>query len=137
MYNMVFGMNPLSGPLMAALQIDPDRVGRFRDCYLARDEERLVIHVLTRNGGGNREHYGAVRSAECECAGCFMEFRADKMAGYIRDFDDTFDSTYASIVFAVPTELEHLLNQISIRRPEVVQKPLHQRFQGLLEALHK
>lgn len=134
MYDMVFGMNPLAIPLMAGLRLNPERVGRFRDCYLAREEGKLVIHVLTRNGGTNRLHYGTERSAECACCACFMEFRVSKLPGYIRDFDDTYDSTYATIVMAIPTDLEQLLNEISNRRPEVVPRPLNERFK-LLERL--
>jgi hypothetical protein len=105
---MLFGRNPASGLLLAMLDLTPDTVGRFRDCYLTRgdSEERqnlpppelagkdLRIVVFTRNGGGNREAYESVIDT----------LRAHPQ--FIADYDDDFDCTYASFEFRVPKAFE-------------------------------
>jgi hypothetical protein len=55
LYNMLFGMNRAAPALLAALGLDSEAVGRFRDAYI--DGEHIVIH--TRNGGGNRDCWHA------------------------------------------------------------------------------
>lgn len=54
------------------------------DHGLTDDEPVVFIH--TRNGGGNREYYGYVMEA------------LEEHPGYVTDFDESFDSTYADIV---------------------------------------
>lgn len=88
LYNTVFGYNDLAGPLLAAIQLDPADVPRFRDCFLNKDGTEIVVY--TRTGGGNREAYAEQNAA--------MASRA----GYLRDEDDKVDSTYALFFFAVP-----------------------------------
>lgn len=51
MYNMIHGVNPMSGILLASLGLSREQVGRFRDCYWNGEH----ICVYTRNGGGNRD----------------------------------------------------------------------------------
>jgi hypothetical protein len=92
LYNIIFGRNPLSGPLLASLGFtEISQVGRFRDCFLWREpDSEIVIRVYTRNGGGNREEY-------------MPDFSGHPL--FIRDEDDKFDNTYASIFFRVPEEI--------------------------------
>jgi hypothetical protein len=53
--------------------------------------------VYTRTGGGNRDEYSAENIA------------MTNRAGYLRDEDDSFESTYALFHFAVPESLkEHI-----------------------------
>lgn len=95
LYGMVFGQNPASLAILATLGLTEGDVGRFRDCFVDKDESgTLRIAVYTRNGGGNREAYQDV---------------LDQLAThplYIEDRDDDFDSTYATIYFKVPPEFE-------------------------------
>lgn len=124
LYNAIFGTNPMAPFLLKMLGIDqpmknapvlPPEAdswhpnydekaaqnfiqqaikrkyyisGRFRDAWLNSDG--MEIHIYTRNGGGNREEYWYV----------FKILRSHPQ--YLRDIDDEFDSTYATIVFRVP-----------------------------------
>jgi len=105
LYNMLHGMNPLADLFLSMVGLTRDSVGRFRDCYLAMDEadeeyKRPRIFVYTRNGGGNREEYQGI---------------IDQMAEsphYVRDFDDDYDCTYATIVFNVPEAFDDLLSEM-------------------------
>ena len=96
LYNMVFGMNPLSDVILATLGLTRADCGRFRDCFVTNGE----IAVYTRNGGGNREEYQPVidKLAEHPC--------------YLRDQDDDFDNTYATIYFKFPDEFAEGLKKI-------------------------
>lgn len=99
LYNMLFGRNPYSKVLLALLGLTEGDCGRFRDCY--PNEDGTEIHIYTRNGGGNREEY---------------QDTIDALAarpGYLRDFDDDFDCTYATIVFAVPVEAKAIVARIA------------------------
>lgn len=94
LYGIVHGVHPLAGILLALLDLSTaaNSTGRFRDCYLQRNEHgALEIYLLTRNGGGNRPGYAAITNA----------LRAH--SSYIRDFDESCDSTYATYVFRVPS----------------------------------
>lgn len=93
LYNMLHGTTPATFLVLPMLGKHPDKYPRFRDCFL-RDEEHPEyndhIHVYTRTGGGNREAYQVGND----------EIRA--MPDFVTDFDDSFDSTFASWVFRVP-----------------------------------
>ena len=91
LYNMVYGVNKLAGPLLTALGINHHDVPRFRDCFLHKDG---TIVIYTRTGGGNCEEYQSQNDA--------MKFQAH----YLRDEDDSFDSTYALFHFAVPESVK-------------------------------
>jgi hypothetical protein len=120
MYNVVFGVNPATPVILMALGITREnfafQLGRFRDAFVHRDE----IVVYTRNGGNNRDCFERAPRADCPCSGCAMRFRVPMHADYLRDKDDTFDSTYASIWYRInpglPPDLIDLLKGIS--RPE-------------------
>ena len=60
------------------------------DCFVDNNE----IHVYTRVGGGNRN---------CE----FGEEELQQHPNYLRDFDDEYDSTYATYVFSIPDEFKN------------------------------
>lgn len=90
LYNMLFGRNPYSELLMAMLGLTPGECGRFRDCYPNEDGTKIIVY--TRNGGGNRDEYQGT---------------IDALAAhphYVRDYDDDYDCTYASIEFSVPEQ---------------------------------
>lgn len=97
LYNALFGVNPLATLLLGMLNLDRGEVGRFRDCFLTKgDDGQPRIVIYTRNGGGNREEYQGVLDT------------LSKHPCWVRDYDDDFDSTYASIEFRVPEELRSL-----------------------------
>jgi hypothetical protein len=71
----------------------PDDYPRFRDCFTEDDENPEYndhIHIYTRTGGGNREEYEN-ENEEITC-----------MEGFVTDYDDFFDNTYAHWVFKIP-----------------------------------
>lgn len=86
LYNMVNGANPAVFFVLPMLELGhPDELPRFRDCFVEAEE----IHVYTRVGGGNRD-----------CG--YGEERLQWHTNFLRDFDDDFDSTYATYCFSVP-----------------------------------
>jgi hypothetical protein len=90
---MVNGVNQSTFFILPMLGKHPDGYPRFRDCFVGNDEQpeyEKMIHVFTRVGGGNRESY----DSDIEL------MRSDEH--YVADFDDDFDSTYATFVFSVP-----------------------------------
>lgn len=93
LYHMMHGVTPATFFILPMLGRHPDEYPRFRDCFL-HDEEHPeydgYIHVYTRTGGGNREGYAAENDA----------MRA--MPGFVADFDDSYDCTFASWIFRVP-----------------------------------
>lgn len=93
LYNMLFGQNPASSAILATLGLTPQECGRFRDCFIANGE----IAVYTRNGGGNREAY-------------MPDFSGHP--NYLRDEDDDFDCTYATIYFSFPEKFAEELKQL-------------------------
>lgn len=97
LYNLLFGENPASDVILATLGLTKDDCGRFRDCFISGDE----IAIYTRNGGDNREVYQPVidQLAEHPC--------------YLRDEDDDFDCTYATIYFKFPAEYAADLRQLA------------------------
>jgi len=94
-YNMMHGTNPATFFILPMLGKHPDSYPRFRDCFLQDEEHPKYddhIHVYTRTGGGNRDDYEVENGIMAE------------HPNYINNFDDSFDSTYASWVFSVPEE---------------------------------
>lgn len=93
LYNLINGVNPAVFFILPMLGKHPDEYPRFRDCF-CNDEEHPEyndhIHVYTRTGGGNRGSYEDENAEMTE------------MPDYVADFDDSFDSTYASWIFRVP-----------------------------------
>lgn len=109
LYNMINGVQPETWLLLPMLGKHPDEYPRFRDCFAGKatnsdendqfgiprkqkDLSKKLISVYTRVGGGNREDY----QKEID------ELRA--MPGYVEDYDDDFDCTFATFVFEVPKE---------------------------------
>lgn len=124
LYNRLFGVNPFAPIWMTMLKLKPGNCGRFRDAYLS---EKGTICVYTRNGGGNREEYQPVidELAKHEC--------------YIRDFDDDFDCTYATIEFRVPDKFKEFAD--SFMKEEKLQELIKnsdpaKRWPTLIQKLH-
>ena len=96
LYNMMHGVKAIpTFFILPMLGKHPDEYPRFRDCFL-KDEEHPEyannIHIYTRTGGGNREEYIEEN----------QEIR--EMKGFVGDYDDSFDSTFASWIFKIPTK---------------------------------
>lgn len=96
LYNIMNGVNPFTWFVLPMLDMHPDAIPRFRDCFI-KDENRPEydnhIHVYTRVGGGNRN------------AGFGEDVLSDH-PDFVATFDDDFDSTYATYVFKIPTKWE-------------------------------
>lgn len=97
LYNMIFGdgQEEFRGSLLGLnlLGLEREAFGRFRDCWIEKDENGEVrLAFYTRNGGGNRPQYEEISlllSAHPE---------------FLFDRDDEFDETYRTYYFRVPTE---------------------------------
>jgi hypothetical protein len=85
------------------------------------EDHKPEIHVYTRNGGGNRQHwsfsYENDAGEACECPGCIIEHRLPKHPNYLSDHDDDFDCTYATIHFSVPEEHLARVNAMLAEKP--------------------
>lgn len=94
LYNMIHGVNekaPLLFSLAGLVQNANEIFPRFRDVY--GHAEGTEIAIYTRVGGGNRESYAEV-----------IEL-IRKIPTYLRDEDDSFDSTFATFYFRPVHEL--------------------------------
>ena len=136
LYNMLFGKNPLSNALLEILGLTQADVGRFRDCYTVEEDGKPVIAVYTRNGGGNREHYNdEVEAGDgCNCTGCTICYQLPKHPLYLRDQDDEFDCTYATVFFKVPEPSVELVKTMA-GLPGSGDVAPGERFKALIEKL--
>lgn len=107
MYNMLFGINRFASIVFAILKHPPtEYFSRPRDGWVEKMADgTLRIAIYTRNGGGNRKHYGDQEEGiSCNCTGCVMTHKIPRDPLYLFDSDDSFDSTYATIYFKVPED---------------------------------
>ena len=108
LYNMLFGVNPASGFLLGALELETEKypTGRFRDIYFEKNEDGIGGKVIlyTRNGGGNREDYEHVFEA------------LEKHPLYLNDYDDDFDCTYAYIEFKAPDSVVEFFEDVETEK---------------------
>lgn len=96
MYQIMFGRNRDAILILALLALTIEGTGRFRDAFVADGE----IAIYTRNGGGNRDD---------------QEQAIEQMRShpnYLRDEDDSFDSTYATFYFSFPEQYAHVLKEM-------------------------
>ena len=139
LYNMLFGTNEIAPVLLFLLDIDqPDEKwssGRFRDIYLNEDGTRIILY--TRNGGGNRDHWSFTHAkyregGDCPCPGCIISYKLPRHPNYIRDYDDSFDSTYAYVEFGVPEQFKEIAESlVTGKKPESI----HEKFSTYIERL--
>jgi hypothetical protein len=95
LYNTLFGFDRTAAPALSLLGLSPSQIPRFRDAHFKWADgvgSEVEIWVYTRTGGGNRADYEAENQALRE------------VAGFKRDFDDGFDSTFANWVYRVPDD---------------------------------
>ena len=119
LYNMLCGHNRLAGMLLNILDIDQGNKwssGRFRDCYLNKDGTKILLY--TRNGGGNREHFDEYsdnkEGMDCSCPACRITHHLPKHPNYIKDYDDDFDCTFATVEFSIPEQWEDILKDFAM-----------------------
>lgn len=104
LYNMLFGTNEDAPVLLGMIEVNKEYFDRFRDVELIKAGE--VIRVFTRLGGGNREDYKET----------WQKIRNHKL--YIKDYDDSFDETYAYIEFRVPERFIETTKKMFKEEPE-------------------
>jgi len=95
LYNMINRVTPATFFVMPMLGKHPDKYPRFRDCFISDEESPQYdnhIHIYTRTGGGNRDSYTEENQTMRD------------MDGFVADFDDSFDSTFASWIFKIPEQ---------------------------------
>ena len=93
MYEMVCTINPDAGKVLDLIEIDPTFLieeCRLRDVYLSKDKTKVVI--FTRIGGGNRSYHTPAIT------------KLRNFKGYVTDYDDDFDNTYAYFEYQIPQE---------------------------------
>jgi hypothetical protein len=112
LYNTLFGMNPNSSVIMALAGISKIPP-RFRDASIAIDDEKVIVTVFCRQGGGNRSHYIPSTMEECDakepqptkCCACSNAYLSH-LPSHIDDLDDEFDSTYNYHRFDITKSME-------------------------------
>lgn len=131
LYNMLFGVNPLSGVVVEAVGAT-GLIPRFRDAYFDADENRLVI--FTRTGGGNRDYYDAPDGYDNQ--DYEGPFNADLRAlpNFLYDEDDDFDCTYAYFYFSIPEAYKPIFDSLSDLGAGSDIKPMD-RFTQMMEDL--
>lgn len=87
LYNMLNGVNPCTFYVLPMLDMHPDSIPRFRDCFISEDLQYIIVY--TRVGSANKE-----------CG--FGEEKLYAHPNYVNFYDDDFDCTYGNYVFSVP-----------------------------------
>jgi len=123
-YNMLFGVNPNAPIILAALDLDLEKIGRFRDVWV--EEDRIAIY--TRLGAGNAKCWcdpedvkNSPHPLDPEHASyCFVPNvkYLKKHPLYIGDEEDEFDSTYRTFYFKIPEKYKEILLQLK-EKPRV------------------
>jgi hypothetical protein len=128
LYNMLHGHHPIAGDLLGILGYTKEthrEIPRFRDVFLFPDEIRL----LTRTGGGNRDNYMAENES------------LKKRDGFLRDWDDDFDNTFAWWAYKWPEALREqltmILEAIEESRPELLPESLEEPTNRAIEQIGK
>jgi hypothetical protein len=69
-----------------------DSIPRWRDCYLRQDDGELILGIVTRTGGPNREAFGAENAA------------MEAFPGFLGTADVEIDATYATWEYSAPAQ---------------------------------
>ena len=125
LYNLIYGSVPEELKKFLFNVVGITEVGRFRDIdiisfdegILEKDDDKdtLVIWLLTRDGGNNRNciKYDSEENQFCnKCTGCCQSNILPKNPNYIIDHDSRDDSTYAETYFRIPKEYKEQCQQI-------------------------
>lgn len=103
LYNAINRVSQATFFILPMLGKHPDEYPRFRDCFCqdeAHPEHNNYIHIYTRTGGGNRKDYVNENQVIRD------------MDGFVVDYDDSVDSTYASWIFKVPERWQDDFNAL-------------------------
>jgi len=124
LYNIVFGHNPFGDVLLKLLGFK-QRPLRYRDALLEVEEDKVLIKVLCRQGGGNRECACWKKPCkECNNTGVSDYQRNNEeiatMLYWISDKDTPYDTTYNIHIFDITShpQLEHLEPLIELARQD-------------------
>lgn len=94
LYNNVCPECPLSGVVVGiVMRIKQIKIDRPRDAYVVLAGDGVELALYTRCGGNNREGHADMYAA------------ARAHPAYLRDEDDTFDSTFSTLYFRCPEPL--------------------------------
>lgn len=111
LYNQLFEENPDANVLLGMLGVNKELFERYRDIYLNKEGTKIIVY--TRCGGGNRMAYGRV-----------FEIMKNH-PNYLRDYDDSFDNTYAYIEFSIPEKFKETALKI---KPDKDPLNVHEKF---------
>lgn len=108
LYQMMNGVDPATFFILPMLGKHPDSYPRFRDCFTeerhwVKTEEFPAMEVVPNGQSGVicvLCRVGKESWATDEERGIGHQLRAQE--GYLREFDDAWDATYRTYVFAVP-----------------------------------
>jgi hypothetical protein len=78
---------------------------------------------------------GGPESEKCACTGCTITYRLPKHPLYLRDEDDEFDYTYATVYFKMPENIDREL--VKSIEPELARDGVWQDFIAALQASTK
>lgn len=110
LYNLVCGNNPLYYLWIVMAGVRFESIPRFRDCYLTVENEKPLLVLYTRSGGGNREWLAKENTG------------LRSLPNYVRDHDCDYDGTFAHWYYSMPVEHEDTL----LRLTELL--PKHSKF---------
>ena len=116
-YNTMFGTNEDAAVLLGMIEVNKEYFARFRDVELTNSGN--TIRVFTRLGGGNREEY----QSEWE------KIRKHKL--YIKDYDDSFDETYAYIEFKVQDKYKETAKKMFKNEPKSFEDKFRQQLEEM------
>lgn len=117
LYNQIFGINRFAPTLLAMLDVKPENIARFRDCYL--DEDGLIV-IYTRSGGMHRATYESAseflktREGENDEVPPGMVWNKELrfLPGYVDDMDDGYDATFAKFRYRAMSCFQPTLHHI-------------------------
>jgi len=117
-YNAIFGINPVASIILAMLDLDVEKIGRFRDAFICGDK----IAIYTRLGANNAEccceeedikkHPHPLDSNHANY--CFVpNIRyLQNHPQYLSDEEDKFDPTYRTFYFKVPERYKEIAKKM-------------------------
>lgn len=120
LYNQLFKENKDADVLLGVLGINKAIFIRYRDIYLNKEGDKITVY--TRCGGGNRE----------TCSDMYSRIR--NHPNYIRDYDDSFDNTYAYVEFSVPERYRDMCKHIAPKEDPLT---VSQKFDQAVENMKK
>jgi hypothetical protein len=137
LYTALHGENKFADEIMDMIYVPKDILLRYRDVYVFGNE----AIVYTRNGGNNRMSVGIK---------VIMESMKSH-PNYVRDYDDSFDNTYAYIVYKIPEQFRARAKEIEeqqgevltvaekfkrLEEPGVMEKMMAEKHPGMMEVVN-